>query len=94
MNIAVIFAGGIGSRMRTQGTPKQFLEVDGKPIIIHTLEKFEKNDNIDAIVISCIKDWIDYCNKIIDKYKVQVKNPSIMDLMQQKKYLQEKTILY
>ncbi len=70
MNIAVIFAGGIGSRMRTQGTPKQFLEVDGKPIIIHTLEKFEKNDNIDAIVISCIKDWIDYCNKIIDKYKI------------------------
>ena len=43
MNIAVIFAGGVGKRMNTNGTPKQFLCVHGKPILIFTLEKFENN---------------------------------------------------
>lgn len=70
MNIAVIFAGGIGSRMRSKGTPKQFLEVYGKPILIYTLEKFQNNENIDAIVISCVKGWIDYCWKIIKKFEI------------------------
>ena len=72
MNIAVIFAGGVGSRMKTKGgTPKQFLEVYGKPILIHTLEKFENNSNIDAIVIACLKEKIDYCNKIIEKFNIK-----------------------
>lgn len=71
MNIAVIFAGGVGSRMNTKGgTPKQFLEVHGKPILIYTLEKFESNENIDAIVISCLKDKIDYCWKLIKKFEL------------------------
>ncbi len=70
MNIAVIFAGGIGSRMKSKGTPKQFLEVNGKPILIYTLEKFENNQNIDAIVIACVKDWISYCEKIINKFNI------------------------
>lgn len=38
MNIAVIFAGGVGSRMHTKEKPKQFLKLHDKPIIIHTLE--------------------------------------------------------
>ncbi len=70
MNIAVIFAGGVGTRMRTKGTPKQFLEVNDKPILIHTLEKFEKNENIDAIVIACVKEWIQYCWEIINKFNI------------------------
>lgn len=70
MNIAVIFAGGIGTRMNSKDTPKQFLEVHNKPIIIHTLEIFEANDNIDAIVISCLKDWIPYLEKLIYKYRI------------------------
>ena len=70
MNIAVIFAGGIGMRMKSKGTPKQFLEVYGKPIIIYTLEKFEKNNNIDAIVIACVHSWIDYCKEIVKKYGI------------------------
>ena len=41
MNIGVIFAGGVGSRMNSKSKPKQFLELNGKPIIIHTLEHFE-----------------------------------------------------
>ena len=40
---AVIFAGGVGSRMKSEDIPKQFIEVEGKPIIIHTLEKFENH---------------------------------------------------
>lgn len=70
MNIAVIFAGGVGSRMRTKGTPKQFLDVYGKPIIIYTLEKFEHNKNIDAIVIACIEEWIDYCWEAVRKFNI------------------------
>ena len=48
-HIGVIFAGGVGSRMHSKERPKQFLEVHSKPIIIHTLEHFEKNDEIKII---------------------------------------------
>lgn len=75
MNIAVIFAGGSGTRMKTKDKPKQFLEVFNKPIIIYTLEHFEKCDNIDAIVIACKKDWIEYLEKLILKFNIKkVKN--------------------
>lgn len=71
MNIAVIFAGGVGSRMQSKSKPKQFLEMHGKPIIIHTLEIFEKNEQIDAIVVSCIESWIPYLNDLIDRYAIR-----------------------
>ena len=48
MNIAIIFAGGVGKRMGSS-VPKQFLNVYGKPIIIHTLEKFQYHPEIDKI---------------------------------------------
>lgn len=70
MNIAVIFAGGVGKRMKTQGTPKQFLEIDEVPIIIHTLRVFEDCKNIDAIVIACVKTHIEYLKKLVDKYEI------------------------
>lgn len=68
MNIAVIFAGGVGSRMGLGDRPKQFLEVDGKPIIIHTLEPFQKHSDIDAIVIACLNDWINYLWELVNYY--------------------------
>lgn len=71
MNIAVIFAGGVGSRMNSKSKPKQFLEMHGKPIIIHTLELFEANEQVDAIVISCIESWIPYLNGLIEKYSIK-----------------------
>ena len=43
MNIGVIFAGGVGKRMNSRVKPKQFLNVYGKPIIIHTLEVFRQS---------------------------------------------------
>lgn len=68
-NIAIIFAGGTGNRMKTE-IPKQFLKVYGKEIIIHTLDKFNDNENIDEIYIACVKNWIPYLEKLIDKYTV------------------------
>lgn len=70
MNIAIIFAGGSGTRMKTHGLPKQFLKVEGKPIIIKTLENFEKNANIDKIYISCKADWIDYLKEEVENYHI------------------------
>ena len=59
MNTALIFAGGVGRRMNTGSVPKQFLEVDDKPIIIHTIEHFDKHPMIDKIVVVLVEDWID-----------------------------------
>ncbi len=70
MNIAVIFAGGAGARMNTRTRPKQFLELHGKPIMIYTLEAFEKHPEIDGIVIVCIESWIDYLEKLIAKFDI------------------------
>lgn len=71
MNIAVIFAGGSGQRMKTKDIPKQFLEIHGKPIMIYTLEHFEKHEDIDAIVIACKEDYIDYLKDLIYKYRIE-----------------------
>lgn len=68
MNIAVIFAGGIGARMNSKSKPKQFLLIHEKPIIVHTLDLFENHSEIDAIVIACIKEWIPYLENLIKKY--------------------------
>ena len=70
-NIGVIFAGGVGSRMKSKTKPKQFLEIYGKPIIIHTLEHFEKNDEIDAVVIACVKEWIPYLKELLYKFRIE-----------------------
>lgn len=69
-NIAVIFAGGAGQRMGSE-IPKQFLKVFGKDIILHTLDLFEDNENIDEIYIACIEDWIPYVEELISKYGVK-----------------------
>ena len=70
-NSALIFAGGTGSRMNTKTKPKQFLELHGKPIIIHTLEHFERHSDIDDIVVVCLEDWIDYLKELLIKFKIK-----------------------
>lgn len=70
MNIGVIFAGGVGSRMHSKERPKQFLEIYNKPIIVQTIEHFEKNEQIDAVVVVCVKNWIDYFNELVYKYRL------------------------
>lgn len=71
MNIGVIFAGGTGTRMHSKDKPKQFLSIYGKPVIIHTLEHFEKCEDVDAVVISCIEDWIPHMRKLVLQYGLQ-----------------------
>ena len=70
MNIAVIFAGGSGLRMHTKSRPKQFLELNGKPIIIYTLELFDNHSMVDAIVVSCIEPWIPFLEKMLRKFEI------------------------
>ena len=55
MNIAIIFAGGSGVRMGA-GVPKQFLEINGKPILIHTLQLFQEHEEIDKIYLAMSPD--------------------------------------
>lgn len=70
MNIAIIFAGGTGQRMNTKTKPKQFLELHGKPIIIYTLEHFDQHELIDGIIVVCVKEWIDYCWSLIERFNI------------------------
>ena len=56
MNVALIIAGGSGQRMN-QDIPKQFINVYDKPVIIYTLEAFQKHPNIDAIAVVCLDGW-------------------------------------
>lgn len=56
MNIALLIAGGSGNRMG-QDIPKQFMHVDGCPIIIHTMQCFQKHPDIDAIAVVCLEGW-------------------------------------
>lgn len=71
MNIAVIFAGGVGKRMNSRERPKQFLLVHGKPIIVHTIELFEYNEQIDGIIVVCVKDWIPYIEEMKYRYRLE-----------------------
>ena len=71
MNIGVIFAGGVGKRMNSRVKPKQFINVYGKPIIIHTLEVFEEHEEIDGIVVACLKDWIPYLEELLEKFNIK-----------------------
>ncbi len=67
---ALIFAGGVGNRMNSVAKPKQFLQLYGKEIIIHTLENFQNNPLIDNIVVVCKDNWIDYLKKLLKKYDI------------------------
>lgn len=71
MNWAVIFAGGVGQRMNTASLPKQFLQVHGKPIIVHTIEKFQMCREIDKIVVVCVAEYLDYMQELKARYKLE-----------------------
>lgn len=69
-NVAIILAGGVGQRMGTS-IPKQFLELRGKPIIVHTIENFEKNPQVDYVLIVCNPEWKDYMNDLITRFSLK-----------------------
>lgn len=68
MIYAEILAGGKGTRMGNVSMPKQFLSLNDKPIIIHTIEKFLLNDRFEKIIVASPKEWINYTKDIIKKY--------------------------
>ena len=68
MNIAVIFAGGRGDRLHSHSRPKQFFEFRGKPIVVYTIEVFQHIQEVDAIVVACLEDWIPYLRRQVKKY--------------------------
>ena len=70
-NVAVIFAGGTGQRMNTRTKPKQFLELYGKPIIVYTLEAFDRHNEIDGIIVVMLESWIGYTKELIRKFGIE-----------------------
>lgn len=67
---ALIFAGGTGQRMNTRTTPKQFLELHGKPVIIYTIEHFERHSEVDDIAVVCLASWIDELQMLLRRYDI------------------------
>lgn len=95
MNIAIVLAGGVGARVGA-GIPKQFIEVLGKPIMIHTLETYQADPYIDEIVFVCVDTHIDlardYCARFnIDKIRAIVPGGAtfVDSCIQGMKYLNE-----
>lgn len=71
ISIAVIFAGGVGRRFKNSDVPKQFVEVFGAPIIIHTLRIFDNHPEIDKIYISILPSHNEYMQRLIKEYRIQ-----------------------
>ena len=70
MNIALIIAGGKGVRMK-QEIPKQFIHVNGKPVIIYTLEGFQRHPEIDAILVVCLRGWEEAMRRYARQYGIE-----------------------
>ena len=68
--VAIIFAGGTGVRMGAE-LPKQFLEVEGKPIMIHTLDLFENSPLVDEIYIACKEDYMDLLKELVERFEIK-----------------------
>lgn len=69
MNVAIIIAGGVGSRMG-QEIPKQFINVDEKPVIVYTLEAFQEHPLVDAIEVVCLAGWEQVLRAYARQYKI------------------------
>lgn len=68
-NIALIIAGGVGSRMGSE-IPKQFINVNDKPVIIYTLENFQKHPMIDDIIVVCLEGWSEILRAYCKQYGI------------------------
>lgn len=78
MVFAAVFAGGIGSRMGNSDTPKQYLELGTKPVIIHTIEKFFINEKIDEILVLCPKAWVAHTQALVEKHLPEGKKITVI----------------
>ncbi len=93
----VVLAGGIGTRMGNVEKPKQFMEIGGKPIIIHTIEKFVMNPQFEKVLVLSPKQWIKHTEDLIKKYIPDIDNVVIISggstrnetIMNSIKYIEE-----
>ena len=69
LNIAVVLAGGTGQRVGGD-MPKQFMDINGIPMIIRTIKAFEEHDEIDMILVVCLEEWNGKLCSLLDKYNV------------------------
>lgn len=69
MNVAIVIAGGVGRRMG-QEIPKQFISVENKPVIIYTLEAFQKHPQVDAIEVVCLEGWENVLEAYARQYRI------------------------
>lgn len=68
MVFGIIMAGGSGTRMKEASMPKQFLALDDKPIIVHSIEKFTQSEKIDKIYIGINPEYVDHMNGLLSMY--------------------------
>lgn len=68
-NYVILLAGGVGKRMGAD-IPKQFIEVNGKPIFVYTIENFQRNNQIEKIVVVCVKEWVEHLKNLIQEYRL------------------------
>lgn len=69
MNVALILAGGTGSRVGSD-RPKQFVEILGKPVLAYTIEIYQNNPDVAAIEVVCHAEWLEYLEEMIQRYKL------------------------
>lgn len=107
MIYAIIAAGGIGSRMGNVEKPKQYLELNGVPVIAHTVSKFHGNEKFKKIIIACPNSWVGYTQDLMNKHfdfsdKIQVisggetRNDTLMnaiDFIEKTDGIDEQTII-
>ena len=67
MICAAMLAGGVGSRLK-QGKPKQFVNINNKPILVHSVETFLNVDELDKIIVSSPKECIDKTKNLMEEY--------------------------
>lgn len=75
MNAAIIIAGGVGNRMHMD-IPKQFINIYDKPVIIYTLEGFQRHPEIDQIGVVCLEGW----QETLRRYAGNTASPSFAGL--------------
>ena len=83
MNYAIILSGGIGTRMQMGDFPKQYLEVEKKPILLYTLEQFQKSSAVEKIVIVAADAWREKIRGWVEEDGIpgiRGRNPFIMAL--------------
>jgi len=79
MIYAGILAGGKGTRMGNVPMPKQFLSLNDKPIIVHTVEKFILNNEFENIIIATPKEWVNHTNDILKKYQLDLPKVKVVE---------------